>query len=89
MAVTYDSATGYAGRGALGQHWWRLSGVTFLKDNLGTGNKRFQKNYCPEFEDQPLKHKKSYLEQGLGHKEVYHSIIYNPKKTKQTKTPTT
>ena len=56
--------------------------MTFLKGNLVTGKKCFKKNYYPEFEDQPLKGKKSYLEQGLGQKEVYHSIIYNPKKKK-------
>ena len=57
--------------------------MTFLKGNLVTGKKCFKKNYYPEFEDQPLKGKKSYLEQGLGQKEVYHSIIYNPKKKKK------
>ena len=62
--------------------------MTFLKGNLVTGKKCFKKNYYPEFEDQPLKGKKSYLEQGLGQKEVYHSIIYNTKKKKsKRKTP--
>ena len=45
------------------------------------------KSEYPEFVDQHLRGEKSYLEQRLRYKEVYHNIIYNPKKTKQTNKP--